>query len=264
MTFQDFAAFHAPALEADEVRFNVPLSIIAAALANLPADLRYWTLGGPGACAIEWPGRPIQLAALDEAACKKLARETQGLSYAGVAGAGDTARWFVEEASALGLVFPHSIPLSIQALTRPPIYPSAAGAPRMATEADAHTLLAWIGEFHREAVPHDLPPLLEKIVKDTVGGRYLLWTVDGEPVSLAGFARSLKTTRGIAPVFTPKDKRGRGYAGAVTATLCERIFAEGKTSACLYTDLRNPISNRCYAKIGFRQHCVAWDYIRAQ
>jgi hypothetical protein len=39
---------------------------------------------------------------------------------------------------------------------------------------------------------------------------------------------------------TPPELRGRGYAGSVTAALVERIYAEGKSFACLYTDLRNP------------------------
>jgi hypothetical protein len=42
---------------------------------------------------------------------------------------------------------------------------------------------------------------------------------------------------------------------AVTAAVIESVFAEGKTMACLYTDLRNPSSNRCYARIGFRPVC---------
>jgi predicted GNAT family acetyltransferase len=46
----------------------------------------------------------------------------------------------------------------------------------------------------------------------------------------------------------------------VTAALVERIYAEGKSFACLYTDLRNPFSNRCYAKIGFEPVCAAWHY----
>jgi hypothetical protein len=37
-------------------------------------------------------------------------------------------------------------------------------------------------------------------------------------------------------------------------------FAEGKHVLCLFTDLANPYSNRCYAKIGFERvrifyHC---------
>lgn len=44
-------------------------------------------------------------------------------------------------------------------------------------------------------------------------------------------------------------------AGSVTAALVERAYAEGKAFVCLYTDLRNPASNRCYAKVGFAPVC---------
>jgi predicted GNAT family acetyltransferase len=58
--------------------------------------------------------------------------------------------------------------------------------------------------------------------------------------------------------------RGRGYAGSVTAAVVEWIFAEGKSASCLYTDLRNPASNRGYAKIGFKPACASWHYPRAR
>lgn len=81
-------------------------------------------------------------------------------------------------------------------------------------------------------------------------GRHLFWVVDGEPVSMAGIVRRTRCAAAIAPVYTPPLLRGRGYAGWVTAAIVERVFADGKSTACLYTDVRNPFSNRCYAKIG--------------
>jgi RimJ/RimL family protein N-acetyltransferase len=76
---------------------------------------------------------------------------------------------------------------------------------------------------------------------------------DGQIAALAG---------AISVVYTPPEQRGRGYAGSVTAAAADRIFAEGRT-ACLHADRRNPISNRCYARIGFRPHCEAWHYRRS-
>jgi predicted GNAT family acetyltransferase len=80
---------------------------------------------------------------------------------------------------------------------------------------------------------------------------------------MAGIERRTRHAAAIAGVYTPPALRGRGYAGSVTAAVVERIFAEGKTAACLYTDLRNPSSNRCYAKIGFKLACRSWHYPRA-
>ena len=71
-------------------------------------------------------------------------------------------------------------------------------------------------------------------------------------------------TAAIAAVYTPPDLRRRGYAGSVTAAVAELAFAQGKRTACLYTDLRNPFSNRCYAKIGFEPVCDSLHYPRAE
>jgi len=121
----------------------------------------------------------------------------------------------------------------------------------------------WTIAFRREAVPHDPPPARERLEQVVAEGRHQFWIVDGEPVSMAGIVRRTRHAAAIAAVFTPPGLRGRGYAGSVTAAVVERAFAEGKTTACLYTDLRNPYSNRCYAKIGFKPVCQSWHYVRA-
>jgi predicted GNAT family acetyltransferase len=100
------------------------------------------------------------------------------------------------------------------------------------------------------------------VEKAAASGRFVFWTIEDRPVSVAAISRRLRHTGAIAPVYTPPEQRGRGYAGSVTAAVVDRVFAEGKTAACLYTDLRNPMSNRCYAKIGFRPHCDSWHYPR--
>ena len=110
--------------------------------------------------------------------------------------------------------------------------------------------------------PHDPAPQPENIQQAAKSGRYLFWIVDGEPVAVAAIVRSLRTVSAIGAVYTAPEKRGRGYAGSVTAALCERIFADGKSAACLYTNLANPFSNRCYAKIGFKPYWDSWHYLR--
>jgi predicted GNAT family acetyltransferase len=75
--------------------------------------------------------------------------------------------------------------------------------------------------------------------------------VDDEPVSMAGIMRRTRHAAALGAVYTPPPLRGRGYAGSVTAAVAAFAFTQGKSVACLYTDLRNPFSNRCYAKIGF-------------
>ncbi|MGA7326305.1 MAG: GNAT family N-acetyltransferase [Rhodomicrobium sp.] len=262
MTFQEFAKFHLPALELAEVRFNVQIAVISSASKDLPAGFQYWTLGRAGCCATRSPGRSILLCDLGRSECHQLVRQTKDVAYAGVLGSGDTAHWFVEEARSSGITFDGIEHQRIHTLTSPARYPSAEGSPRTVTEADAPLLFEWMVQFHREATPHDAAPLIENIEKAAASGRYLFWTVDGEPVAVAAIVRSLRTVSAIGAVFTAREKRSRGYAGSVTAALCERIFADGKSAACLYTNLANPFSNRCYAKIGFKSYCDSWHYLR--
>src|SRR6476469_6196215 len=89
MDLQQSADNHLPALEADEVRFNVQIALLSAALRDPQHGLAYWTLGAPGHCAIQTPGRPLLLGDLDRAECHRLAESV--FECPGVLGANDTA-----------------------------------------------------------------------------------------------------------------------------------------------------------------------------
>jgi len=262
MDTQEFARYHLPALETDEVRYNVQIAVILSAAAEA-APLQHWTLGGPGHCATRSPGHGILLGALDRAECQALASQTRDIDYPGVIGSDETAHWFVEAARAIGITFAEVVPQRIHVLGEAPRYPGAAGSARPVEVNDAPLLFEWMMGFHSEAVPHEPLPELAKIEKAAASGRFLFWTVTGEPVSVAAIARRLRTTAAINSVYTPPDKRGRGYAGSVTAAVAERAFADGKSTVCLFTDLRNPFSNRCYAKIGFKPYCESWHHLRS-
>ena len=109
--------------------------------------------------------------------------------------------------------------------------------------------------FVREATPHDPLPSRERLHALAGEVQHFFWIVDDEPVSMAAIVRRTRNAAAIAAVYTPPPRRGRGYAGSVTAAVAEQAFAEGKAVACLYTNARNPFSNRCYAKIGFEPVC---------
>jgi RimJ/RimL family protein N-acetyltransferase len=263
MQLQDFAQYHLPALERDEVRNNLIVSLLAVTAASPAADMRWWTLGAPGECAIQTSAaRPIVLGDLQPEQCARLAEQTRTLDYPGVVGAGLTAQWFADRAAELGLRFADAIPEQIQKLDRAPIYPNAPGSAREVGRDDVARFSEWLVAFLREAVPQDPVPPSEQMAKMAASGHYVFWLVDGEPVSMAGTVRRTPTAAVIAGVYTPPALRGRGYAGAVTAAVVERAFAGGKRVACLYTNLRNPASNRCYARIGFRPVCEASHYLR--
>jgi hypothetical protein len=172
MDLQDFTQMHLPALEADEVRFNVQIAVLTAAVANTPDDFAYWTLGAPGHCAIRSPGRAILLGNLDKTDCHQLAQGTIHDDNAGVVGADETAHWFVEQAKSAGIKFEMPIPQRIHVLAEPPRYPVTPGWPRIVTAADAPLLFEWLTGFHQEAIPHDPPVTKEHADQSAESGRY--------------------------------------------------------------------------------------------
>ena len=56
----------------------------------------------------------------------------------------------------------------------------------------------------------------------------------------------------IGPVYTPPERRGRGYGSAATAAASQRLLEAGAEEVLLYTDLANPVSNSIYQRIGYR------------
>ena len=264
MRLREFADFHAPALERDEARHNLILGLLGRLQESEASELRLWTLGGPGECAIQTtPRHAIILGALDGAQCRAFAEQTLDLPYRGVVGIERVAPQFVERATQLGVTFRESIPQLISSLHDAPVYPGVRGSARPVGAADRVLFADWMTAFFQEAVPDDEVPPREQLESAAAAGNYVFWIVDDVPVSMAGIVRRTRHGAAIAGVYTPPQWRGRGYAGSATASVVERAFAEGGTMACLFTDLRNPASNRCYTKIGFKPVCEAWHYLRA-
>lgn len=205
---------------------------------------------------------PIILGELQHAQCRAFAEQTLDLDYPGVVGIDPIVSWFVERAVERGVTFDEPIPQQIHALREAPIYPDVGGAARVVDIGDIDVFAAWLIDFFKEAVPHDPLPSREALEKTAGSGNYRFWIIDGAPVSMAGIVRRTRHAAAIAGVYTPPPLRRRGYAGSVTAAVADAVFAEGRTTACLYSDLRNPASNRCYGKIGFKSVCQARHYVR--
>jgi predicted GNAT family acetyltransferase len=84
-----------------------------------------------------------------------------------------------------------------------------------------------------------------------VGHRFVLWQADGAPVSMAMLRAPAADVSRIGPVFTPRNRRGRGYGSAVTAAAAELAHSSGTADVVLFADLANPTSNAIYQRIGF-------------
>ncbi len=263
MKLTEFVDYHVPALERDQVQHNLILGVLARALSRPDFGLLTWTLGAPGECAVKSPGYAIILGSLSRQQCRELAEQTSGLSYPGVVGGTDTALWFAEHAEELGITFAERIPQHIQVLKPGFRVPNVTGFARQASSNDFELFRSWIRAFHSEAIPHDPVPSDEALHSTLSESRHWLWVLDNDPVSMAAIGRRTKNAAVINAVFTPVERRNRGFAAAVTAAVAQRIFDQGRETACLYTDKRNLASNRCYAKLGFSPMYDSWHIRRA-
>jgi predicted GNAT family acetyltransferase len=81
-------------------------------------------------------------------------------------------------------------------------------------------------------------------------GRARLW-VDGAPACMAAVTRESRNGATISWVYTPIDRRGRGYATSLVAAYSQELLDAGKSFCTLDTDLANPTSNGIYRRIGY-------------
>ena len=135
-----------------------------------------------------------------------------------------------------------------------------AGVFRRAAITDVEPLASWADALNIELRSEDPSPGEQSVRKRIGLGRMYVWD-NGGPVSMA--ACDGPTPRGIRInfVYTPPEHRARGYASACVADLSQLLLDEGRRFCALFTDLANPVSNRLYARLGYRPICDFDEYV---
>jgi RimJ/RimL family protein N-acetyltransferase len=128
--------------------------------------------------------------------------------------------------------------------------PPPPGAARPAEVADLEVAMRWFDAVTDEL---GLPDRLqEPYVRQTIDdGRLWLWD-DGEPVALALRTAPAEGVARVTCVYTPPERRGRRYGGAITAAACADALEREAERVVLFTDADNPAPNVVYERIGFR------------
>jgi hypothetical protein len=147
---------------------------------------------------------------------------------------------------------------------RPPV--GVSGRLRRATPADRDTLLDWIAAFDREAMGNPAARDHGAIVDELIGSDRRLGYVweDGEPVSMLQATGATPHGIRIGAVYTPPERRGRGYASACVAAASQVQLDAGRSWCFLFTDVTNPTSNRIYQAIGYEpvRDVAVWRFTR--
>ena len=130
--------------------------------------------------------------------------------------------------------------------------PRPSGAARVATADD----IGWVSDAQHDFIteiqlPED-PARLRKMIPRRIEQEQIWIWDDAGSVAMAGWTDAPPDAARVAPVYTPPQARGRGYATALVAELSQSLLDRGCQRLFLITDLANPVSNSIYAKIGYR------------
>jgi hypothetical protein len=126
------------------------------------------------------------------------------------------------------------------------------GSLRRAGPADEQVVVEWMRAFVEEiGDPESAEHASRSAQAMLADGRAYVWEDAGEVVSMLGHTVAIDGVPRVGPVYSPPQRRGRGYAGHAVAQLSRKLLAEGAHRCVLFTDLANPTSNKIYAEVGY-------------
>jgi ribosomal protein S18 acetylase RimI-like enzyme len=170
----------------------------------------------------------------------------------GVAGLEPAPQEFATQWSQLG--GPQATPamrMSLYAADEVTIPPGIPGRLRLATHGDASVLQGWARKFFAESGATSTGN--DEIRPRIDAGLLVVWEADGAVVSMAATTVAQGGVSRVHFVYTPPERRKRGFASACVATLTAGELATPGRTCMLYTDLANPTSNSIYQAVGYHR-----------
>jgi len=256
-----FLAAAAPVLARDEALASSYVAFANGLLRNPPAETEtvyLATYAGGGAAVMRGTGS-LWVGASDTAAALAFADDVHAFcagpvaTLQGVVGIQSACDAFAQRWRALtGRAHQLRVKLRNHKLMRVETVPRPSGAARRATADD----IDWVGAAQHDFImevqlPDDAARLRSLIPRRIEQGQIWIWD-DAGAVAFAGWTDAPPDAARIAPVYTPPQVRGHGYATALVAELSQALLDQGRAKLFLITDLANPVSNSIYAKIGYR------------
>lgn len=130
----------------------------------------------------------------------------------------------------------------------------SSGTWRFANEGDSSLIEKWFNLFEADSrLPITQVEEVKKLVSRFIEGKEIfLWEDNGEVVSM--MKKTRPTTKGVTVsfVFTPSEKRRKGYARTLVAAASKELL-KNYDFCVLYTDMMNPTSNKIYQEIGYKR-----------
>lgn len=275
----DFLAEAGDHLAADPVLTTIVATVTARAAADDAAGVapdpaapyRWWVVlrddgevVGVAMRTAPFPPYPLFLLPMPGPAAAALARavHARGERVGGVNGARPAAdTCAVELARLTGGRVRSTLHTRLHRLERVVPPAPARGSLRPAREEEVDLAVEWFDAFAAAADEqagrppgsmHRMSATRDDLGRRVAAQEVWLWVDDSDaPVHLTAVHPPSFGAARIAPVYTPPEHRGRGYAGNTVAALSQRILDAGAVP-CLYTDQANPTSTGLYASLGYR------------
>jgi uncharacterized protein len=136
--------------------------------------------------------------------------------------------------------------------------PNVEGTLREAAPNERSLMIVWSRAFQQEIrePAHDTELRVDRALAT---GQLWVWDQSGEAASMVVRREPVLGVVRLSGVYTPPEKRKRGYAAACVYTLSKQLRDAGYRCA-LYADLGNPTSNSIYRRIGYRAVAEALRY----
>jgi predicted GNAT family acetyltransferase len=238
-------------LATSPVQNNLPLTIIEQSIEHSLAGTFWLVMDGPemvGFALESPPGFGAVLAPMPTAMCHLLAESITAKLPHVVGEAATVAafagRWTESHATAVTAIDGQRL----YELTDLRSVANASGSLRLARPDDRDTLVGWVDAFVEDA---DVVPVHAEELVDSRIEREQFWVWDDDGiVSMAGTSVAVAGVVRVQYVYTPRDRRGKGYATACVEHMSRALTDRG-LRCVLFTDLANPTSNGIYRRIGY-------------
>ena len=250
-------------LAAQPVLHNMILTLLAARIAQ-PEPGRYWvaterdkTAGVVFQSPLTFPAtftpmEPQVIAAMVDAIVEA------GISFPGVNGEARTAAGFAGQWTERCKSAATPIQgLRLYQLMELAEAPRVSGKLRRAARKDRALMIQWTRAFQNE-IGEDSSDAELRVDRGLGAGQLWIWA-DVGATSMAGTREPVEGIVRVVSVYTPPERRKRGYAEACVHALSKHVREAGYR-CILYTDLANPTSNSIYRRIGYRAVAEALRY----
>jgi predicted GNAT family acetyltransferase len=148
----------------------------------------------------------------------------------------------------------HGLAQNLYEISRVVAPESVAGAMRPALRQERDLILRWEMAFAVDAglpqAERELEYVTRFVDEGLTDNTFFVWEAHGQPVATARLRLIGRIGARVSGVYTPDDRRGRGFASALTAALSERVLGL-RLWCCLFADADNALTNRIYQRIGY-------------